>query len=182
MCWTNNNATPCIAWLQMLACPLALSLRDRSGDWDGCGLVFGLPVLGMARDHGRLHPRGAAFHSDRGSQHTSGGFHDWCAANSVTRSVGSRCMPGTMRRPSGWSAEKQGGATPARPSVCLTAKRNFKAPAAASDETAGAIRLGRLGQIRILLVAHHVRVSRTGSSPNTLGIGAAIHGLLHCIV
>lgn len=37
-------------------------------------------ALAMARDHGRLHPKGAIFHPDRGSQYTSGDFQTWCAA------------------------------------------------------------------------------------------------------
>ena len=45
-------------------------------------------ALGMARDHGRLHPEGAIFHSDRGSQYTSGEFQKWCAGNKITQSMG----------------------------------------------------------------------------------------------
>jgi transposase InsO family protein len=46
-------------------------------------------ALAMARDHGRLHPDGAVYHSDRGSQFTSAAFQTWCAANHVTQSMGS---------------------------------------------------------------------------------------------
>jgi putative transposase len=42
----------------------------------------------MARDHGHLADSGAIFHSDRGSQYTSGGFQKWCAANNLTQSMG----------------------------------------------------------------------------------------------
>ncbi|MET3811477.1 transposase InsO family protein [Arthrobacter sp. UYEF3] len=45
-------------------------------------------ALAMARDHGRLAGDGAIFHSDRGSQYTSGEFQQWCAGNSVTQSMG----------------------------------------------------------------------------------------------
>lgn len=45
-------------------------------------------ALGMARDHGRLHPDGAIFHSDRGTQYTSGEFQKWCAGNKITQSMG----------------------------------------------------------------------------------------------
>jgi putative transposase len=47
-----------------------------------------IDALGMARDHGRLHAGGAVFHSDRGSQYTSGAFQGWCAGNNVTQSMG----------------------------------------------------------------------------------------------
>jgi putative transposase len=47
-----------------------------------------IDALTMARDHGRLHPGGTVFHSDRGAQYTSAGFQSWCAANSVTQSMG----------------------------------------------------------------------------------------------
>lgn len=50
------------------------------------GLV--IDALTMARDHGRLHPDGAIFHSDRGSQYTSGAFQQWCAGNNITQSMG----------------------------------------------------------------------------------------------
>lgn len=45
-------------------------------------------ALAMARDHGHLHPEGAIFHSDRGSQYTSGEFQTWCAGNKITQSMG----------------------------------------------------------------------------------------------
>ena len=47
-----------------------------------------IDALSMARDHGHLDANGAIFHSDRGSQHTSGDFQKWCAANGVTQSMG----------------------------------------------------------------------------------------------
>lgn len=47
-----------------------------------------IDALTMARDHGRLHPNGAIFNSDRGSQYTSGAFQEWCAGNKVTQSMG----------------------------------------------------------------------------------------------
>lgn len=47
-----------------------------------------IDALRMARDHGRLHPSGAVFHSDRGAQYTSNVFQEWCAANQVTQSMG----------------------------------------------------------------------------------------------
>lgn len=45
-------------------------------------------ALAMARDHGYLHPDGAVFHSDRGTQYTSAEFQAWCAGNAVTQSMG----------------------------------------------------------------------------------------------
>ncbi|GAB3551974.1 hypothetical protein GCM10027404_21890 [Arthrobacter tumbae] len=45
-------------------------------------------ALAMARDHGYLHPAGAIFHSDRGTQYTSSEFQAWCAGNGVTQSMG----------------------------------------------------------------------------------------------
>ncbi|MDD0858072.1 DDE-type integrase/transposase/recombinase [Arthrobacter alpinus] len=47
-----------------------------------------IDAITMARDHGRLHPDGAIFNSDRGSQYTSGDFQKWCAGNNVTQSMG----------------------------------------------------------------------------------------------
>lgn len=47
-----------------------------------------IDAVTMARDHGRLHPNGAVYHSDRGSQFTSEAFQTWCAANHVTQSMG----------------------------------------------------------------------------------------------
>lgn len=47
-----------------------------------------IDALEMARDHGYLHPDGAIFHSDRGTQYTSNAFQKWCAGNSVTQSMG----------------------------------------------------------------------------------------------
>ena len=47
-----------------------------------------IDAITMARDHGRLHPDGAIFGSDRGSQYTSGAFQGWCAGNNVTQSMG----------------------------------------------------------------------------------------------
>ena len=47
-----------------------------------------IDAITMARDHGRLHPDGAIFNSDRGSQYTSGAFQSWCAGNNVTQSMG----------------------------------------------------------------------------------------------
>lgn len=45
-------------------------------------------ALAMARNHGCLHPEGAIFHSDRGSQYTSEQFQTWCAGNKITQSMG----------------------------------------------------------------------------------------------
>ena len=45
-------------------------------------------AMEMVRDHGYLDPNGAVFHSDRGTQYTSGLFQKWCAANQVTQSTG----------------------------------------------------------------------------------------------
>lgn len=45
-------------------------------------------AITMARDHGRLHPDGAIFGSDRGSKYTSGDFQKWCAGNKITQSMG----------------------------------------------------------------------------------------------
>jgi len=45
-------------------------------------------ALVMARDHGRIDPDGAIFHSDRGAQYTSSAFQKWCAGNRVTQSMG----------------------------------------------------------------------------------------------
>uniref|UniRef100_UPI001E50AC1F DDE-type integrase/transposase/recombinase n=1 Tax=Cryobacterium sp. Y57 TaxID=2048287 RepID=UPI001E50AC1F len=45
-------------------------------------------AMEMARDHGYLDPNGAVFHSDRGTQYTSGLFQKWCAAYQVTQSMG----------------------------------------------------------------------------------------------
>jgi putative transposase len=47
-----------------------------------------IDAISMARDHGHLADSGAIFHSDRGSQYTSGGFQKWCAANNLTQSMG----------------------------------------------------------------------------------------------
>ena len=47
-----------------------------------------IDALAMARDHGRLDPSGAVFHSDRGAQYTSTQFQDWCAGNRITQSMG----------------------------------------------------------------------------------------------
>lgn len=47
-----------------------------------------IDAISMARDHGRLHPDGSIFNSDRGSQYTSGAFQTWCAGNNVTQSMG----------------------------------------------------------------------------------------------
>ncbi len=46
-----------------------------------------IDALSMTRDHGHLQP-GAIFHSDRGSQYTSGTFQKWCFTNAVTQSMG----------------------------------------------------------------------------------------------
>jgi len=46
-----------------------------------------IDALAMARDHGHLAPE-AIFHSDRGSQYTAHAFTDWCAANTITPSMG----------------------------------------------------------------------------------------------
>ncbi len=45
-------------------------------------------ALAMARDHGYLEAETTVFHSDRGSQYTSGEFQKWCAGNRVTQSMG----------------------------------------------------------------------------------------------
>lgn len=45
-------------------------------------------ALAMARDHGYLHPDGAVYHSDRGTQFTSAEFQAWCAGNGITQSMG----------------------------------------------------------------------------------------------
>ena len=42
----------------------------------------------MARDRGRLAGGKVIFHSDRGSQYTSGQFQKWCEANKITQSMG----------------------------------------------------------------------------------------------
>jgi transposase InsO family protein len=47
-----------------------------------------IDALSMAQDHGHLDDGGAIFHSDRGTQYTSGQFQKWCAANRVTQSMG----------------------------------------------------------------------------------------------
>ncbi|MGV8881328.1 MAG: IS3 family transposase [Rhodoglobus sp.] len=47
-----------------------------------------IDALAMARDHGRLAVGGVQFHSDRGSQYTSDDFQRWCAANTITQSMG----------------------------------------------------------------------------------------------
>ena len=47
-----------------------------------------IDALEMARDHGHFDSNGAIFHSDRGSQYTSGDFQKWCAANGITQSMG----------------------------------------------------------------------------------------------
>lgn len=47
-----------------------------------------ISALSMAREHGYLAAGGVIFHSDRGSQYTSGDFQKWCAANTVTQSMG----------------------------------------------------------------------------------------------
>ena len=47
-----------------------------------------IDALEMARNHGHLDAAGTIFHSDRGSQYTSGDFQKWCAANGVTQSMG----------------------------------------------------------------------------------------------
>jgi putative transposase len=44
-------------------------------------------AMAMARDHGHQ-AKGAIFHSDRGSQYTSGDFQKWCKTNNVTQSMG----------------------------------------------------------------------------------------------
>jgi len=49
---------------------------------------FAINALAMARDRGCLHPEGAIFHSDRGSQYTFGEFQTWCAGNKITYSMG----------------------------------------------------------------------------------------------
>ncbi len=46
-----------------------------------------IDAISMSRDHGHLQP-GVIFHSDRGSQYTSGEFQKWCFSNGVTRSMG----------------------------------------------------------------------------------------------
>lgn len=58
------------------------------GPWPPMRTSLIIDALSMARDHDRLHPGGSVFHSDRGSQYTSAWFQDWCAANSVTQSMG----------------------------------------------------------------------------------------------
>lgn len=45
-----------------------------------------LDALQMAKDHGHLRER-AIFHSDRGSQYTSGLLTKWCADNKVRQSM-----------------------------------------------------------------------------------------------
>lgn len=47
-----------------------------------------IEALTMARDRGRLARQGVTFHSDRGSQYTSGKFQTWCKANRITQSMG----------------------------------------------------------------------------------------------
>lgn len=47
-----------------------------------------IQALTMARDRGRLAENGVKFHSDRGSQYTSGPFQKWCKTNHVTQSMG----------------------------------------------------------------------------------------------
>lgn len=47
-----------------------------------------IDAMAMARKHGRLAADGVIFHSDRGSQYTSGAFQKWCAGNNVTQSMG----------------------------------------------------------------------------------------------
>ncbi len=47
-----------------------------------------IDAISMSRDHGHLQP-GAIFHSDRGSQYTSGKFQKWCFTNGATQSMGS---------------------------------------------------------------------------------------------
>lgn len=47
-----------------------------------------IDALEMARDQGLLHPDGAIYHTDRGTQFTSRQFQAWCAGNGITQSMG----------------------------------------------------------------------------------------------
>lgn len=56
-------------------------------------------ALAMARDHGHLSGDGAIFHSDRGSQYTSGEFQQWCAATASPSPWERSASAGTMQWP-----------------------------------------------------------------------------------